>query len=199
MTWHPERDEQGNVIQRIEYASCYCLQGDAISATVTSGTQNIDFKIQNHTGESYTNKFIWGAEYYVTNSNNGDYCAFQIVDVDNILGYGAGFVVKHYIRKHFAIKHEKNCRKNPENISPCFECDYLIKKELYIYFQNYDYEEKIYKDILFCEKHKKGVCPRWSNSDLGIETDVLYDKEENEIYNEKMPLKCDDFKAVYLD
>ena len=90
-------------MQRFEYTSSYCLQADATSANVTTSTYNLDFKIQNHSGESFAYKYIWGGKIYVDNANLGDYVAIQIVDVDNILGYGLGTVLKQYIRKHFVF------------------------------------------------------------------------------------------------
>lgn len=42
-----------------------------------------------------------GGSFYSEDSIPGDYIKCQIVDVDNVLGYGAGFVVAEYIDKWY--------------------------------------------------------------------------------------------------
>lgn len=40
--------------------------------------------------------YVWGCHGHVINFGDGDWVGFQIVDVDNILGYGANTVLKDY-------------------------------------------------------------------------------------------------------
>jgi hypothetical protein len=42
-----------------------------------------------------------GARVYVNGASDGDYIGAQVVDVDNILGYGAGFVLQTFVDKWF--------------------------------------------------------------------------------------------------
>ena len=102
-SFFPEKDSAGNVIIRTEYTSSYMRQTDAISKQWTSNPCVIDFKIENHAGESFANKFLWGGEIYVKDGAVGDYATLQIVDVDNLLGYGAGLVLKEYVKKKFIV------------------------------------------------------------------------------------------------
>lgn len=55
----------------------------------------------NHTNE-YSEKFnkdlyLFGGRYQITSFNEGDYLEFEVVDLDNVLGYGAGVVLSRYI------------------------------------------------------------------------------------------------------
>jgi hypothetical protein len=45
--------------------------------------------------------FITGAVLRTNTSAFGDYAVFQVVDVDNILGYGAGTVLGQYVNKWY--------------------------------------------------------------------------------------------------
>ena len=73
------------------------FSGDGIYQTVTAGqTQNIDFKLT-------TTKSVYGSQYYAQNAVLGDYVVFQVVDVDNVLGYGANFVASTFINKWYVM------------------------------------------------------------------------------------------------
>jgi hypothetical protein len=63
-------------------------KGFSGSATANS-TTNIEYKI---TEERYIN----GLELILSGNSLGDYVHFEIVDVDNILGYGAGLVLDRF-------------------------------------------------------------------------------------------------------
>lgn len=77
------------------FNTSYTFLGDATSGTAAHGaTTNIDYKI--------TGKYmLYGAEMLYTNAANGDYVTLQIVDKDNVLGYGAGFVVNEWVKKWY--------------------------------------------------------------------------------------------------
>lgn len=47
--------------------------------------------------------------------------------------YKCEYCKKHYLLKHAAIYHEALCFNNPENKRPCYQCQYLEKKEVEIY------------------------------------------------------------------
>lgn len=68
----------------------------ATSGTATKNTTtNLDLKITD--AAAYLN----GGSILYQSANWGDYIKAQVVDVDNILGYGAGFVVNTYINKRY--------------------------------------------------------------------------------------------------
>jgi len=74
------------------------LVGDGVKDQVPFGTvKNIDFKIAGNP------KFLSGSEFYTKNSVIGDFITVQIVDVDNILGGGAGMVVRQLINKFYVF------------------------------------------------------------------------------------------------
>lgn len=66
--------------------------------TIPAGTsKDIDYKMQqlNYMGANKSSVFD-GVEYYAKDGDNFDEITFQVVDKDNILGYGAGFVVEEF-------------------------------------------------------------------------------------------------------
>jgi hypothetical protein len=65
-----------------------CLNG---IATKNSDT-NIDLLLEDDC-------FITGGNLIVNNSVFGDYCKMQVIDIDNILGNGANFVVAQFVDK----------------------------------------------------------------------------------------------------
>lgn len=71
------------------------FKGDGAYGSPTKGTTtNIDFQLT-------TDRYLNGANFYVQNSTMGDYVAFQVVDVDNLLGYGAGLVLSTWVIKWY--------------------------------------------------------------------------------------------------
>jgi hypothetical protein len=77
------------------FNSSYSFLGDCTSGTATKGTTtNIDYKIEG----SY---MLFGAEMLYTGAVEGDYVALQIVDKDNVLGYGADVVVNEWVKKWY--------------------------------------------------------------------------------------------------
>jgi hypothetical protein len=78
------------------------MQADAVSAIIPKGTTGIiDYKVVNRPGEEYTVKYLNGAEVKLVNGVDGDWAQCAVVDVENVLGYGAGLVLKTYVFKKF--------------------------------------------------------------------------------------------------
>lgn len=50
---------------------------------------------------SETKQILYGGALYANTPDFGDYVKFQVVDVDNIIGYGAGLVLNEYIVKAY--------------------------------------------------------------------------------------------------
>ena len=69
---------------------------DGMTGTATKNTTtDLDFKI---TGAS---EYVQGGQILFQNAAWGDYITAQVVDVDNVLGYGAGTVLNTYIKKRY--------------------------------------------------------------------------------------------------
>ena len=66
--------------------------------------------------------------------------------------YKCEYCNKLYQLKHFCEKHEKICKKNPENDRPCFSCVHLSKKDVVFYEYCGDIEHKVNLSCLYCEK-----------------------------------------------
>lgn len=80
--------------QFLEDRYTYCP--DAVKAVVTAGTDtNIDFKL------TRTNLWISGGQIVYQNVCFGDYVKFQVVDKDNVLGYGENFVLNTFVNKWY--------------------------------------------------------------------------------------------------
>lgn len=72
------------------------FSGDSISGTVTAGqTVNIDYPLTS--AKFPAGAYLDGGFLISSGAAYGDHFSAQVVDVDNILGYGAGFVVNTYI------------------------------------------------------------------------------------------------------
>lgn len=67
----------------------YRFSGQSYSAT-PSGTSTFDLQLSEPVR-------LNGGSYWVKDPNAGDVMTFQVVDVDNILGTGAGVVVTEYV------------------------------------------------------------------------------------------------------
>lgn len=69
--------------------------GDAVTATVNANsTKNIDYQM---TG----NYALFGAELIQSGAAFGDYVSFQVIDKDNVLGYGANTVLNEWVTKWY--------------------------------------------------------------------------------------------------
>lgn len=83
------------------FNTSYTLLGDSTSGTAIAGTTtDIDYKIEGK-------YMIYGAAMIYDNAVNGDYIAFQIVDKDNVLGYGANVVLNEWVKKWYVPFAEK--------------------------------------------------------------------------------------------
>lgn len=73
--------------------------------TITAGqSKDIDYKMQQLTYQGVNKESVFdGVEYYANGADNFDEITFQVVDVDNILGYGANFVVEEFGDKVFIM------------------------------------------------------------------------------------------------
>lgn len=79
-----------DIRDKFEYAE------DGMIGTATKNTTtNLDFKI---TGSK---EYIQGGQLLYQNAAWGDYITAQVVDVDNVLGQGAGTVLNEYIKKRY--------------------------------------------------------------------------------------------------
>lgn len=80
------------MIQTLPFESSYGLRfrGKGISGTIPAGTtDNVDYKL---TADRYLN----GCHLIIKNHAWDDSLKFQVVDIDNILGYGAGVVLDEF-------------------------------------------------------------------------------------------------------
>jgi hypothetical protein len=68
------------------------FRGFGYSGTATAGqTTNLDFKLTE-------SRLVYGGQLFLKNHVFQDKFHFQVVDVDNILGYGAGTVLGQYMQ-----------------------------------------------------------------------------------------------------
>ena len=88
-------------------SNAFQMQTDKALFEFTKGTTSTgEFKLENHEGESFVYKYLSGADWMVENAVNGDWAKFQVVDKDNILGYGAGTVLREYVRGKWIFNNE---------------------------------------------------------------------------------------------
>jgi hypothetical protein len=92
------RDNNGREITSLSPftdASGFRFRGSSFSGSCSANsTADIDFQI---TQERYIN----GGRLLVNNIGNDDKMTFQVVDKDNILGYGANAVLDEFIKDYF--------------------------------------------------------------------------------------------------
>lgn len=82
--------------------------GNGITGVATKGTTTtFDLKIDKD------NCYCSGGEIIVKDAEHGDYIRIEIVDVDNILGYGANTVLNVYLSKWFIDYRGKNVLEVP--------------------------------------------------------------------------------------
>ena len=72
----------------------YAENGSTYTATKNSTTDH-DFKV---TGVS---TYLTGGEFGYNDAVWGDYIQAQVIDIDNVLGFGANTVLKNYIVKRY--------------------------------------------------------------------------------------------------
>lgn len=68
------------------------FKGFGFSGTATAGqVTNIDYQIAE-------TRLVYGGQLILSSHVHGDKASFQVVDKDNILGYGAGAILGEYIK-----------------------------------------------------------------------------------------------------
>ena len=73
-----------------EHSYGFRFRGQGFSDVVLAGEEkNIDFRMD-------SDKYVNGVQIMLNGHVTGDHAHFQIIDVDNILGYGAGFVLDEF-------------------------------------------------------------------------------------------------------
>jgi hypothetical protein len=76
--------------------STVILDGDAVSGSIPKGSAvDIDF------GPIGEQRLLKGGHLITDKSVMGDWVKFQVIDIDDVLGQGAGFVVATFIKKWF--------------------------------------------------------------------------------------------------
>ena len=76
----------------------FSFKGNGLISTATkSSTTDHDFKILED------DLCLNGAEILYSDSVFGDYVEFQVIDIDNILGYGANYVVNQGVDKWYLL------------------------------------------------------------------------------------------------
>lgn len=82
--------------------------GNGVHGTATKNTTtSFDFKVDKD--ECYCS----GGEIIVKDAEHGDYIEIQVIDLDNIFGYGAGAVLATYLKKWFVDYRGKNVLEVP--------------------------------------------------------------------------------------
>lgn len=82
--------------------------GNGFSGVATkNSTTSFNFKIEQNI------TYCAGGEIIVKDAEHGDYIKIEVVDVDNILGYGANFVVQTYLEKWHIDYRGKNILEVP--------------------------------------------------------------------------------------
>lgn len=77
------------------------FRGTAKSITATANaTTNLDLKI--------TEERLFTGLQILANANTGDWAKLQVVDVDNVLGYGAGAILEEFVDKWFMDSNADN-------------------------------------------------------------------------------------------
>jgi hypothetical protein len=92
----------------------YSLQTNAVHTTVTAGQVGIlDFKLENYLGENYSAKYVKGGTVLVKNAEFGDWIEIDIIDKENLLGYGLDFLLKKYCIKMYIMPNTVNVLNCP--------------------------------------------------------------------------------------
>jgi hypothetical protein len=74
--------------------------------TINAGSTDyvLDYKMEQLQYQGVNKSSVFdGVEYYAKNADNFDEITFQVIDKDNILGYGAGFIVEQFGDKVFIM------------------------------------------------------------------------------------------------
>lgn len=92
------RDTDGALLVRpraFSNSDGFRFRGASFSGNVSANSsQDIDYKI-------VAERYINGGRLLIDNIGNEDKMTFQVVDKDNVLGYGAGVVLDEFIKDYF--------------------------------------------------------------------------------------------------
>jgi len=114
MSFIPDRDEDGNVVMRIaglktEANKRIRYVGSHNFTIAANSTAQADWQIPQlqYKGQNVPSIFK-GVKYRAEGGSLKDTITFQIVDVDNILGYGAGTVLDEFGKDYHAFPGESH-------------------------------------------------------------------------------------------
>jgi len=100
--------------------------------------------------------------------------------------YECEFCRKYYKRKHFAIRHEKQCPKNPNNKHKCYNCTHLIVGR--DDYSNYHTKRFVCRltdnNMHTCKAEARGFADKLNSIRMPIECDMFLD---NQPINEDLP------------
>ena len=115
--------------------------------------------------------------------------------------YKCEYCSRLYQRKHFAIKHEDKCYKNPSNERICIDCKNLTPMEGMVYFRDgYGGEHKTEVGLAFCCSKIDSCIYPYSLEKLDVEIpDELYHEASDQTFDNK-PMKktCKYFDSDFL-
>lgn len=120
------------------------------------------------------------------------FCFLIMKVTENITRYECDFCKKRLYVRHAMEKHEKICDSNPENSKACFNCKFLERTVIDVYFETHyhpDYgsasaEKKV--DGFKCSLYNKLMFPwKIERKELHIKYPGTYDEQE------PMPKECD--------
>jgi len=96
--------------------------------------------------------------------------------------YFCEYCRKHYIHPGHAKRHEKFCKKNPNNKHKCFWCKHLLYEKGY--WDCYDGDMGVFcQGVFTCKKTEKEMFSYKAEKSQYIALD-----------GERMPLECEDFE-----
>lgn len=94
------------------------IQG-TIGTAIAGTTTNIDIKLTD-------DHFITGGNLRTNQATFGDYCTFQVIDIDNILGYGTNIVLGQYCTNWYM------CSDKQEQLDETIPYPAKLKAGLYL-------------------------------------------------------------------
>lgn len=105
----PDRDSEGHQVTKIDGVKepnglRARIKGSHAHTVPYGTTADIDWLIP-QLAYLGTNKkaYFDGVQYYAKDAEVFDKVSFQVVDVDNILGYGAGFIVEEFAEENYVM------------------------------------------------------------------------------------------------
>ena len=106
---------------------------------------------------------------------------------------------KKLFREHAMKSHELKCSKNPLNIRACFDCGFCekVKIEYSPLAQTFENEDSLNSSCFKCTAKDVYMYPPKVEHGKGLPDVVWYKNEE--IEQESMPLRCDEYKEQALD